>query len=129
MTDLVSDEVSLDSATRHEKLAANTIFSPRRRVAERSTDHPNFDSPNPRPGGRLDGRRRRSRCPFLFMDTLTNGRQMMKISSLVIVLCFAQLSQAAVVDDERLAAKLRKGDPATLAVFPARVSRRRCWFR
>jgi hypothetical protein len=43
----------------------------------------------------------------------------MKISSLVIVLCFAELSQAAVVDDERLAAKLRKGDPATLAMFPA----------
>ena len=50
---------------------------------------------------------------------IRHGRQMMKISSLVIVLCFAQLSQAAVVDDARLAAKLRKGDHATLAMFPA----------
>jgi hypothetical protein len=41
---------------------------------------------------------------------------------ILIILCIAQLSHAAAgvfVSDERLEAKLRKSDPATLAIFPA----------
>jgi hypothetical protein len=41
---------------------------------------------------------------------------------ILITLCFAQMTQAAgvYVGDERLEAKLRKSDPATLAMFPAK---------